>query len=855
MATTQTDWAAEAAKFGGKPSGMEAAKTDWAAEAAKFGGKPATEGTLAFLNRGISRGLAFGIGSDSISAGMKALGIPVSERPAETIGEHMAEGAGIAAGSLPAMIYGAEAIAAKSGSAALASIAKTILGPFYKSPIIATGTDIAAGAGAGAGKGMVDESKHPILAPVAELVGGLAGGITFGASLEGRRLMLTTARDVVKTAHNRIVKSIFPFTESGARLRASKQLQSLVEKPLETAAKVGTTTIGKLSPAQATGEDNLMALERVIMEREPHTARIYAKQLQNSEEALKKAAEDMADIGGLESHIAAAADRANERLVSLTPSQQAEQASHVYHQELSDSLAAAKSVEKKLWDIPNVRVPTAESKRAFSALDADLPRAQSDDMPLKARILLSRYKSPKAEDALIVGPSGETVITKEAARESAAFNNSETVKEVHGFFSQMREDARLARAAGNWNRARIADKLADAAWLDLTGAADNPTEVGAQLKAAREYSSQLNQTFRQGDVGKILGYVKTGERRVQPSESLEIAFGGRGGAQAGVTADELTKAAQFGGRDPAKAETAIQDYLKRRFILAAHFDPANPGSFSLAGARTFLRNNEQLLGRFQTLLEDMNGAMNSMDISSKLGTARNTISKALRSQTPRDNLRKAMRGLPPEDLDAFRGALLEQGLYGLGRTSFDETGQAISSGAGLKGLLTSPKTRGAFEEVFGSTPTNRLMKIADELAAVQRAVSASYMEPEEANKIAEVLTFFGGTMGARLGAKLGKGTSGASLRIASKMAGLVESKLGNYMNKHSSKLLLDASTDPVLYKALLTPLDSPPVISSFALKTLTDWMKRTSVSSAKTVIIPAMTGTATTIAIGEQKSE
>ena len=797
-----------------------------------------------FLNLGIAKGLTLGAGADSIAAGFRALGIATAEREPETLGENVLEGAGIAIGVLPGMLFSAEQLAAR-GAGLLSAIGKTILGPFFKAPVAAVATELAAGAGAGGGRAGAEAIDRPELAPIFEIGGAMVGGVGVGVSIESRRTLFKTAQETVRRSRSIFAQVAAPFTEAGARPRARAQLQQRVPDPRAAGELVGREPIGGLSPAQRTGDDNLLALEQEVVRRDPRTVRAYRQQLQRSEQTLREAATELADVGGMEARVIQATERADVRLNRLTPSQQAERASSIQHEELLASLQAAKATEKKLWDIPNIRVSTENLRQKFASLEADLELAQADDMPAIARKLLARRKAPSPEDALVVGEFGDTLVAKEGAGTSAAFRDSESVRAVHSFFSKMRETARFARAAGKRNEARIADELADAAWVDLVGAADTPTDVGSQLQAAREYTRELSQTFRRGEVGKLLGFAKTGERPVQPTETLEVAIGSRGGAQAGVTADELTRASQFGGRDPSASQDAIQDFLKRRFLLAAHADPVKPGVFSARTANSFLRNNEQLLGRFPGLKQTMKEALTSMQSANKLQGLRSIVGQAMQSQTPKNSLRRALSGLTLGDTSAVRAGMLEYGLYRGGRQTLDDSGQAAIQGAWLQGLLKNPKTRGAFEEVFEPTQLRRLTQIADELAKLQKTVDPTIpggeiLEPPGMGRIVKFINFLMGTVGARLGSRLGSGTSGASLRTASKTARLAETGAVEFINRRATKLVEDAITDPKLFRDLLTPVDSPR--SGAAIEGILAWVRRTATEAAQQITVPTAVG-------------
>ena len=834
----EQDYRRLAQQFGGQPDAQDAPSPDYSALAQQYGGAREGEAPLsAFFNRGIARTATLGVGSDLIERGMRGVGVTLPDREPETIGEYMAEGAGNALGVVPAFAGGMTSLGAR-GVGATAQIARTLARPFLRAPASTVATEMAAGAGAGAGR------KEG--GPLGELAGGLAGGLGAGAYMGARRTIYDTAAQGLARMRSRTAEALFPFTEAGARPRAAAQLQGRVADPRMAAQALdGPPSIGNISPAQRVGDDNLLALERVIQERNPQAAKVYRDQLAASEKALREAAEEMGG-GGLEGRIDAATRRAQERVAALTPERQAEEASEVFYSELVNSLQAARAQEASLWDIPNVRVPTDTVRERFAALSRDLPQAQSDDMPAVAKRLLGNRTMPLPDDVLLVGPQGETLLTRDAPNWTR-LRGSESVRELHGFYSQMREEARAARAAGRRNAARIADELAEAAWADLVGGADTPTAVGAQLQAARAYSADLNRTFRQGDVGRLLGYAGTGERRVVGREALEVGLGQRGGAQAAVTAEELERATSFGGRDGAPAREAVADYLVRRMLLAARAE----GEWSQAGARNFLRSNRTLLDRMPEIKAQLEQAAQGMETAARLATTTRTVNQAMRSDAPAVAIRRAWEALPAPERGALRTGLVEHGLYTSG---VDAQGQPNVSGARLLGLVRNPETRGAYAEVFSAPELSRLEQIGQELDAVQRAASGGQptipgterVEADGRAGTTKALTYLVGTMGARVGAFFGGRTSGASLRTASRMASMSESGLSAYMHRHADQLVTEAATDPDLYRALMTPLDAAPGPSQSAEQVLRQWMRRTQRAlgeGAQDVLVPTMVGT------------
>jgi hypothetical protein len=817
---------------------------------------------LAFVNRGLVRGVTFGLGMDSLIAGMNSLGMPTAQRGPETLGERVEEGVGTAIGVLPGMVGTGLKVAGvlgKGGYAAskyMAPALRTMFQPFISRPVTTATIEGVAGVGSGVGRHVAAERfpESPTGEALGEMAGAMGGGMTAAISGAPRRMAWDATKRIYKAAES----GLFPFTKRGARARAEVQLQKRAVDPKATAEAVTKETIGDLSPAQISGEDDLIALEQVLQNRDPASWKRYQDAMKRSEAALREAAIDVVDPDIMTQQVDEVLKRVEGHISSLQKSLTPQEASALYARELEAAFTAVKGQEEALWAIPNVRVEITNLKRVFNELISGataVTRAQRADMPADARRLLQGPRA-QAEDALILGPRGETLVTKEVAPQSAQYGNSETAREIHGFYSKMREVGRNARAGDtpNFNKARLADKLAKAAWLDIEGAADNPTAVGEAFNIAREYSRLLNQTYRRGSVGRLLGYDVTGGQ-VGPEATLEVVLGGRGGAQAAITVDELTRAATFGktgpgGRSGAQAQTAMRDYIKRRFLRAAI--PSTTKTYSSTGARGFITHNEGLLSRFPELSAELQQSATAMQSADVLEKLRPSIAVVLKAQNPRASMRSLLNTLTPTERLSVKAGLLEQGLY-TGQID-PESGAAALSGSKLSSLIRNPKTRGVFEEAFGVEGSNRLLRIADELRKLDRAMApvspviGGEEIPQTAAQehLANVATYLIGTSGARIGSWFGRGASGASLRTAAKAAAMSESYFWDFMNRHSSKLLLEAVDDHELYKSLMTPLARRGPQEAQAVRRLAAWVRKAAQEVGEAALKDVVEGTRVT---------
>lgn len=147
-------------------------------------------------------------------------------------------------------------------------------------PGVSAAAELAGGFGAGAAMGAAPDD--PTSQALAGLGGGLAGAMTpvavAGATQGvGRRAMETLA----------------PFTETGGRLRAARQMQARAEDP-EAAARAVLQGEPGVSPARRTGEQRLLAQERRILEDRPE---LDARFRQDLAGASRVARESLVDMG------------------------------------------------------------------------------------------------------------------------------------------------------------------------------------------------------------------------------------------------------------------------------------------------------------------------------------------------------------------------------------------------------------------------------------------------------------------------------------------------------------------------------------------------------------------------------
>jgi hypothetical protein len=744
----------------------------------------------------------FGQGTGSavtgIEQGMDAVGVNRATGDPHGMAENFARGAGNAAGAAP---FGGLAAKALSGAGGMiGSIADDASQAM--NTLRGTTSEIFAGGGAQAAQGLAEDAGAP---EWAQTTAGVLGGATMGA-IPGAVRSTPSAIGARKLT-GAVKTAMMPYTNTGGREVARQRMQELAggaDRAGELARRVGQTEIG-LTPAQQTGDPNMLGLEQEAMRRNPN----LRSQLDNQADAGQQIATDRVrgmggDVQDAQAFFETRRAQARQNILgfvdtatqgALRPT--AKNAEMINSEAVADQIRlaerAAGQQEKQLWDaVPKgAQVSTFNAKRAAAQLIETTPRAQQGDIPQVARELLGDGGNPLGE--------------------------YEAVSEMHGLYSKLRETARAARAGNNQQRnmARIADDIAEAI-LDDLGAGAGQTDVGRTIDAARAFSAEKHQIFSQGVVGKLLKRTLDGDGAINPALTLERSIG-RGGPTGAVGADDIMNAAG------SKAVPPIEDYLRSRFDRTA-FTPE--GAFNATGGQRFMRDNAELMQRFpylretfdqslqtqgraaaasqrgQGVLADMDNPNRSISAAftqAPTENAADAVFKAKRPTVAAHQLAATARKDPNgQALDGLKGSFADY----LIRNSTDANGL---SGEAMRKALQKPETRATFAKVMAPAELRRMDIIAAELTKLRTgrksAPDIGGLSPRSPNRLIEMAARI---IAARQGAKAGGGSSGASIQTANMASGRVKDMLGNLQNDKAEQLLMDAVRDPDLFRLLLT---------------------------------------------------
>ena len=808
------------------------------------------EGAMGQVNQGIASSIGglvdlinplddFGI-TGSAKAGLEnaldSAGIARATGDPQSMGQHFARGTGEAAGALLPVLGGARAL--QAGQGLVRGVGQKLTEPFTNTAVRATSAEMAAGGGARVGGELAvdaSENRHPLVRMSGELGGGLVAA-TSPIALTRATGAAVKRTPVLGTAIRATQKAAAPFTDAGGRARASDRLRGLASDPEAAAQAIDPPGIGNLTPAQKTGDPNLMALERSVADENPAIRDQLAERAQDSAASLKDeyyapakgaTVEDTRQfieqkrtqfVDRLQERLETARRFAERRVAKTNPNRRETTNSVIARQEIDKAYDAAQTQERALWGrVPkSVKVPTQNVRSVFNEIVDTTPQAQTDDIPVDARRLLG---------------------------EDMGFAASETVNEMHGLYSRLRQVAREAMSgpAPRENKARLANMMAEAILKDIGATVAPTTSAGQKLNEARAFSRAVNETYGQGAVARILGRQKTGGDAIPPEAALASTVG-RQGAQGAVAVDQIRKAA-----NTPEVDDAIDDFLRGRFTDRAttngQLNPNRADSFTQANRDTLDRTPglyEEIIGGAGATREFQAKEKRIASIVSALENPRKASTTALIRSTPGDEIataifktqnplksvaeikRQASRDPTGRAMDGLKSGVLDYLMKGAeGR--FNAAGTRDISGNAMFGQLQDPKTRNVFKRVFDDREMSRLDRIAGEFQKLEAASKGKSLDAPIDDLPNSIIAFVARTFAARQGAKAGAGVSGASLLTAGFASKRMQNILKNLTNDKAEALIKDAITDPDLFKALLAP-QRTDAIRKRTEKRLIEWL-------------------------------
>jgi hypothetical protein len=760
------------------------------------------------------------IGSKSIMQGARNIGLNVADDNERGFTSR----AGRITGDALSLLVGGGAVAQKlaQGTTRAAPYAKNLIDMVVSNPKKLAALEALGIGGAAAGGELaynITEGTSPMAEMLGEVVGGVAAPFAASGGIMGR--------GAVSAAKG----AMFPFTESGGTARAAKRVQESVVDSQDALARLGDEGMANLTPAQRIGDQRLLEIESAAYQQTPQLAERYAQDIAENLASLRGQAAIEGDIGSSRDFLSARREgvltkaqqdaenalvRALEATEGLTPSMRTTDASRIVRNELENAYQKAKGRERQAWEsVPKASMNPTVSRNMYAEIMENLPRAQKEDMPVVASELLGQ----------------------------GGLRGFQRLSELQGLRSKLLEQGRIARAAGEGNKARISDMMADALLEDLGAKAGQESgRVGQALADALAETRAVRETFGQGDIARILGTDRSGADRIAEELTLQTLVGtGRDRGAAGV--NRLLQAT-----DTPATQSAVESYLREGLQSAAIRD----GKLNPVAAETFLRKNAETLDKMPQLKDELISSIKAQRDADRLAGREKQLSASLlrqqqsataqfleapigkeiqtilSSKNPQQSAKNiiSLMRKDPDAVNGVRSATVQHIFRNAETKQFDALGNPLLSGNKMVSQLKDPRQRAAFEEILGADGVEKLDTIASYVVKIEKALAAS-----PANRIIDdtpnkVINSVVGTMLARFGAQLGKGTSGASLKTAS-----MATREGNVLMRRltgdkAEEILTMAVQDEELMKILLMAADTPQKQTK-AFKSLNLWLSTT----------------------------
>ena len=802
---------------------------------------------MAQLNRGIAQtvgGLVdfinpfdrfTGSAATGLENVMEATGVNVADRAPEGFVENVFSGAGQAAGAVLPVTKLAQVGQQLPG---LAGRVFQAVAPQLSTTGAFAGELAAGGLAAGSSEVAEQQGYGETGQGIAAVLGGLSPAAAIPAAQGAFRL--ARRAPVVST----IAGEIAPFTDTGARRIASERARQTAGG--DEAAAVAARALDEpnplnLTPAEQTGNVNLIGLQRAAENRDPAVgANIATRQAESErlareqltfggrvEDAQDFVAQRTADFSRtLREYVEAARVSAQNKIPRAGTD--AVEASTVVARELRRAEDLAREKQRIIWGrIPKgVELDVSEVRQTIRALKNSLTRYTKSDIPSAANKFLKATKK----------------------------TGMDRVDEINSLYSVMRDTARNAMSGNtvNKNEARIANDIADSV-LRALDAIPATTDVNRRIIEARTFSREMHDTFSRGTVGQLL--KRTSRGGLATPEELTLQRSIRSGGDTGALAQRDIATAVRGTEGEAPVANATENYLRENFMTKAF----SGESFRPSAAANFVRDNKRLLDEFPTVRQEIDQSIASQQRLGAVETrapriaaaadkspaarfaaassdkALDQIAAAARPQQAMANLLATARKDPTgAALEGIRRAVSKAIINRSQRVLpyVDEAGNSIAlSGTRLANTLDDEVFNDIARQALTPGQFSQARIVAREVQKLDKGrllgATPEALEAFEPNTMLATLVRI---VGARAGARLGGGL-GSSLQTAQITSGRFKAILDKLTDTKAQGLLLQATLDPALMRSLLLNAQDPK-----------------NAAQIRTNLLPLLTGTATATA-------
>lgn len=724
----------------------------------------------------------------------------------ETLVEQSLVGAGEGAFAL---LPGALAL---RGAATLGGIAGKAAGAmqsaFVAAPVSSMAAEIAAGAAAPvAGELAVRGTGREEARPVGSVLGGMGAGLGVAAIPGAARSAGGAVMNTPMTGNliRGVMSAVAPFTKAGGRMIAEDTLRSVTPDRFRAAENLAQENVGNLTPAQMTGDEGIMGIERARAAADPIARARLAERDAASQGALRDEVTSPAQGRGTRdmkvffeermAHHRKAVDRYAQQaetrvaaaLKKIAPGTSREDASAQVVKVLDQAFDAASKREAELWgrirrDEP---IGTDNARKALADARQEATRISEDAIPSKARVFLGD------------GPD--------------ALGDQATMGELHRLYSELRRAGReaMAKPVPDEFTARQSSRIADAILSDIE-ATEGTSSAARLLADARAFSRELNEAFGQGSVARAMAVTRAGDERVPPETFLRATVG-RGREAGGVAVDDIR------GAVGDQADPQIQNFLRDEFVGRVSGGGDAPSLRSVDG---FANQNREALSRF--------GA----GVGAEVQSVRRAASESLRRQDRRDlvvaALNETKRGTVAGVVNAPKGTEIARGIFEADNPSAaaraiaraaqrDQTGDAYlglkagladevirrsTVGGGLSGnkmdqVLRDPEMARVLHAALPPAELNRLRVVARQLSRLEKSASVKSVDTE--NLPNQIISTFLQIQAAKAGRAMGTGTIQVPGMIVSRARQLISV----VANDRADAIIKAAMEDPQILSDLL----------------------------------------------------
>ena len=739
-------------------------------------------------------------------------------------------------------------------------------------PTKATAFDVSANAAAASGGEIARNfTEDPTIIALSQL--GAAFVPTSLALVPGLAAKYTMAGK----AMDKTLEVMGPYTEAGAKAGASNRMQDITQDNVAAAGKIDPDS--PLPPALQTEDPNIIKLQEMILKRHPALAKKYSDELQLAIEQFTKEG----SFGGDPQRVRhllnvrgqMAVEEASLALTKLDPGATPRQISDTVKPFIQKALDDAVKVETAVWE----------------ALDSATPGTIDNAQGTYSEIIAKRSTEAEPKDILpwVAAKFGEDATSTRLAKSLAADGwasvdgeispailaalEKEGVDTVKKFTFNEIKDLRTrlgtaiakeqAQPGFNRNKVRIMSAIRESLLEDL---------MATEVKGAKEaiaYSRELNGRYRNGQVGRLLGYDVTGAEKVNGLDLLnDVVFGKH-------SATNTQKLIEMANEVP----DATLDFLRSRYIQSVYkSNLTNPDrTFNQRAHEGFVENlrNDGMFEVFPNLevelhamrtkgLEALKLDVPDMQIgSSTLLESRSRASLLLQAKVgdemaaildsaqPALTARSVMKRLHgPEWPQSKPDPVARQGIK---TAFFQEILKRSASSTDVVGHVVPNGQRALayiddYTDVmtaigFTDAEKGRAIFLADQIRIAQLKPGAGDIGTTVMDGgLAKPIELMARVMGARFGSKMAEGSPGGAIQLAGVFSKESRDRILNLTTSRAEELIIASFDDGELMKSLLLGPRAGKAAQERASRVIENAIRQSEINGATMAEIAAQLG-------------